>query len=389
VKGSAEPIGMAVYSDDGIESTIGGNDGQVVVATNASELSEYAGSSEPLYIIVDGSFSGKFEVGSNKTLIGAGSGATIDGQLSLNNVQNVIIRNFTVSGGSDGISTNYATHVWIDHCDVSNCSDGAIDITDESDYHTVSWTRLHDHHKTMLLNSGTGQPEDADDFNITLHHNWWDGTQTRNPRAAYGAIHVFNCLYNNNGYCIGLHSRCMVLSENNYFVDTSDAISQMYDWAEDPSHDDHGFAKDVGSIFVNTEGNMDVEPEYMTVDFNAQFYMYDFALDPAEAIPDIVREKAGPGPEYSSLGPLPIPGNGAIGVSANVLLRWTRGHNAGEATSYDVYFGAASPPPKVTSTTEKSYSPGSLTSGTVYYWRVDQVTDGGTVPGSTWIFRTE
>jgi pectate lyase len=386
VKGSSEPIGMAVVSADGVETTTGGGDGEVVIAQTRDELASYAGSSEPMYIIVEGTLSGdSVDVNSNKTIIGAGAGATLDGiMLSMKGKSNIIIRNLTIKNALDGIATRGTHHVWIDHLDVSNCGDGLIDITNESDYHTVSWTRFSDHHKTMLLNSGTSKPEDADDLNTTLHHNWWDGSDTRNPRAGYGDIHVFNNMYNNNDYGIGLHSQCMVLSENNYFQDTNDPIHQMY--REDPTDIHHGFAKEVGSIFDGASGDRDNENDLMTVDFEQQYYLYNFALDEAVDVPDLVKAHAGPGSEYSNLGPLPIPGNGAVSVSTSKTLRWTRGHSA---TSYMVSFGTTNPPPSVTTTTEQEYSPESLESGKIYYWKVDQVTDTGMIEGNVWQFRTE
>ena len=393
VKGCAEPIGMAVVSDDGVESTTGGGDGEVVTARSHGELAEYAGSTEPLYIIVEGELSGgDVEVNSNKTIIGAGSGATLRGiQLNMAGEQggvqkeNIIIRNLTISGATDGIATRQTHHVWIDHLDVSSCGDGLIDITKEADYHTVSWTRFRDHNKTMLINSGTNKEEDADDMNVTLHHNWWDGATRRNPRAAYGDIHIFNCMYNNNdAFCIGIHSRCMVLSEHNYFQNTNDPIRQCYQ--EDPSHPDHGFAKDVGSIFDNTTGAIDNEDELMTVNFEEQYYLYRFALDAAADVPAFVQAHAGPGPEYSQLGPLPVPGNGAVSVSTSPTLRWTRGHTA---TGYQVSFGATNPPPLVGPTTEQTFTPGTLNPRTVYYWRVDQETPEGVKAGNLWRFRTQ
>lgn len=387
VKGSTEPIGMAVFPDDGVETTTGGGDGEVVTATSAAELAQFATSTDPLYIIVKGSISGggEIKVESNKTIIGADSGATLTGvQFSVNGKQNIIFRNLTMSKATDAIATRGSHHVWIDHLDVSACGDGLIDITKESDYHTVSWTRFSKHHKTMLLNSGTSQPADDDDLNTTVHHNWFDGSDTRNPRAAYGDIHVFNNMYNDNGYGIGLHSRCMVLSEHNHFLNVTDPIKQMY--RPDPTDIHHGFAKDVGSIFENIKGAKDNEDALMTVNFREQYYMYDFALDSAKDVQAFVKAHVGPGPEYSTLGPLPIPGNGTIKVATNKTLRWTRGHSA---TSYQVSFGTTNPPPVVTTTAEQTYAPGELSSATVYYWQVDQVTPTGTKPGNVWRFRTQ
>ena len=44
-----------------------------------------------------------------------------------------------------------AQHVWVDHCDLSNCTDSLLDIKHASDFVTVSWNHFHDHHKTTLV----------------------------------------------------------------------------------------------------------------------------------------------------------------------------------------------------------------------------------------------
>ncbi len=62
-----------------------------------------------------------------------------------------------------------------------------------------------------------------------------------------------------------------------------------------------------------------------------------------------------------------VPANGATGVSLTPTLSWT---GATYATSYSVYFGTTSNPPLVGTTTSTSYSPGTLTAGTTYYWQV-------------------
>jgi pectate lyase len=68
--------------------------------------------------------------------------------------KNVIIRNLKVSkvAGGDAISLEYATNVWIDHCDLSSDMDhgkdyydGLLDITHGSDWVSVTNTYFHDH----------------------------------------------------------------------------------------------------------------------------------------------------------------------------------------------------------------------------------------------------
>jgi pectate lyase len=298
----------------------------------------------------------------------------------MNPSQNVIIRNLNISGGNDAIAARHTNHLWIDHLDVSSCSDGLIDITRESDIYTISWTRFSDHHKTMLLNGGSTHREDEGKLNGTVHHCWFDGSNTRNPRAGFGMIHVLNCLYNNNGYCIGLHSLCKVVAERNYFRNTSRCIRQMY--TTDKSDGEYGSAISVDNVFDNSEGD-DSDGVGFTV---TDYYLYDFFMDPAENVPTVVEPGVGPAVQYGEIGLMPIPGQGAVGVS-NSTLSWKTGTHS--PTSYVVYFGTTTSPTQVAAISETSYDVGPLSSGVVYYWRVDQVTASSTIPGKLWAFRAQ
>jgi pectate lyase len=376
-------MGWAAAPGYGVESTIGGGDGKVVVARKIEELADYARRSEPLTILVEGTLSGSsVRIASNKTISGVGDDATVVGaELSMNGVSNIIIRNLTIRKGRDGISARKTHHVWIDHCDLSDCGDGLIDITRESDMYTITWCRFSNHRKTMLLNGGSTHTSDKGRLNGTVHHCWFDGSNTRNPRAGFGKIHVFNCLYNGNGYGIGLHSQCLVRAERNFFDKVNNPIKQMY--RPDPADPAHGFCESVENTFKACSGAQDDEGKSFPVN---DYYLYDFALDNAVDVPQIVKAKAGPGEEFGKLGPLPVPGNGAVNVSIKPVLRWTKGH---EAKSYKVAFSRTNPPSQTIETKEQTFDPGTLKDHTVYYWRVDQVTDSGVVKGDVWRFQTE
>jgi hypothetical protein len=88
-------------------------------------------------------------------------------------------------------------------------------------------------------------------------------------------------------------------------------------------------------------------------------------------------------------GPLPPtlvwPSNGAIGVATMPTLSWS---SAAGATSYDVYFGTSSTPPYATNTSSTGYSPGTLITGTTYYWRIVARNSAGVATSSTWSFIT-
>lgn len=86
----------------------------------------------------------------------------------------------------------------------------------------------------------------------------------------------------------------------------------------------------------------------------------------------------------------PNPFAGATDVIHTITLNWA---TAARATDYDVYFstvqadvisGAAFQGRRTTT----SYTPGTLTATTTYYWRIDTVNDAGVTTGVVWSFTT-
>ncbi len=81
----------------------------------------------------------------------------------------------------------------------------------------------------------------------------------------------------------------------------------------------------------------------------------------------------------------PAPANGATGVSTRPTLTWT----AAGATSYDVSFGTANPPPSVTTgQTTASYTPAPLAASTKYFWQIVAHNSAGSTTGPVWSFTT-
>ncbi|MFC1556930.1 hypothetical protein ACFL5L_02980 [candidate division KSB1 bacterium] len=84
----------------------------------------------------------------------------------------------------------------------------------------------------------------------------------------------------------------------------------------------------------------------------------------------------------------PSPSNGATGVSLSTGLSWTGGDPDGDAVTYDIYFGTSGSPPLVQSNNSAaSYNPGTLSSGTTYYWKIVAKDEhGASTAGSVWSF---
>ncbi|HEY2150357.1 MAG TPA: phospholipase D family protein [Vicinamibacterales bacterium] len=82
---------------------------------------------------------------------------------------------------------------------------------------------------------------------------------------------------------------------------------------------------------------------------------------------------------------VPSPATGTTGVSTSPLLTWS----SGGATTYDVRFGTANPPPQVYSgQPAASFSPASLTPGVTYFWQIVAHNTAGAATGPVWSFTT-
>ncbi|HTU67932.1 MAG TPA: hypothetical protein VMF52_18430 [Steroidobacteraceae bacterium] len=203
----------------------------------------------------------------NTSIVGLGTDATLVGawldirplRTEGNAPMNVIVRNLAFEDAADcfpewspddgptgnwnsqydAISVRNATHVWIDHnrfADVRTrdetqpvifnhklqVHDGLVDITNESDFVTVSWNHFTAHDKTMLIGNSDGAVADRGKLRVTLHHNWFDGVGQRAPRVRYGQVHVYDNLYRadlntnyHSSWGVGIESR--IYAENNWF----------------------------------------------------------------------------------------------------------------------------------------------------------------------------
>ena len=383
------PVGWAVVpshvvrepmSGQKLESTTGGNEGRVVRATSRSDFGYLCMSPEALVILAEGSF-GPTSVGSNKTLIGTGSGAR--GTFKMSGVGNIIIRNFIISGGVDGIGMSGTNHVWIDHCDFSDCSDGLLDITHGSDKVTATWCKFSNHLKPILINSGCNHDHERDRLNVTLTHLFFNQNNERNPRAGMGMVHILNCYYkscgkvSSEGYGVHIWGKSKTVVERCNFVDTKDAISHHKAKPNGPNEPGYCYLIENEFDAVSKVG-LTPETEKDKIFQIDDYYMYDWTVIDAKQVPEIIQKGVGTGAEWSKAGPIPIPGQGAVNVSKTPTLRWTK---AGAKASNMVYFGKTFPPPKLKTVDGNSFQPGDLDGGTVYYWKIN---DNG-----VWKFRTE
>jgi pectate lyase len=230
--------------------------------------------------------------------------------LAVTNCQNLVIRNITFFNSPDGLritttSSNATHHIWVDHCTFTDSPavdpngsshDGLLDITHRSSWITVSWCHFNNHRKTLLLGysaSGGSGETDSNQLMVTYHHNWFNKTFSRHPRARWGPVHVFNNYYLQNDYGIGSTCGARVLAEGNFFENTQVPIliSQINDPGGTLSGDPVGYAKSVDNYIVGS-GPLVENPG--TWNFNPLTY-YPYTYDAALSAKAAVMNGAGAG----------------------------------------------------------------------------------------------
>lgn len=149
------------------------------------------------------------------------------GIFNVKTCENIIIRNLIFVGpgscdvgGYDLISSTGSKHLWVDHCEFTDGIDGNFDITQSSDFNTVSWCkfsytdRSYNHANTNLV--GSSDTENADNLNTTFAYcEWGTGCKQRMPMARAGTIHLLNCYYN----CAGNSAAVNPRKNSNFLVD--------------------------------------------------------------------------------------------------------------------------------------------------------------------------
>jgi pectate lyase len=226
-------VASAVGSPTGFGAgTTGGGSAAAVTVTTGSALITQMQSSGAKVIRVQGmvSFTGMQDVAANKTIIGVGSGSGIQGGggLDIDGVSNVIIQNLNFRGGSDDLINiqDGSTRIWVDHNNFYDSSDGALDIKRGSDFITVSWNKVQNHDKSMLVgHSDDNGSQDRGHLRVSYHHNWFAGSTQRHPRVRFGnPVHVYNNYYQGvTSYGVASTMEAGVLVEGNYFENTNRA----------------------------------------------------------------------------------------------------------------------------------------------------------------------
>ena len=299
-------------------STTGGANYGTVTVDNVSDLKSYAKAGNKTIYIKPGTYAGTVEVGSNVTLYGypgvtitqpsKGSGIKISGS------KNVIIRNISVQGvgavdedDEDCLQINHeAKNIWIDHVHVYDGHDGNMDIVNQSDYITVSWSKFtytsksKNHQFSNLFGNSDSKTADANALKITAHHNWWgDGVKERMPRVRFGQVHVVNNLYTSSAasYCVRAGMKANIRVESNVFIGVKNPLDYNNQSKEDAK------VSMINNYYEKTSGNTTGQGTAFTPPY--QMSVTDVSNQAkAYALRDSIQAYAGP--------TLPAPGSSQV-----------------------------------------------------------------------------
>ncbi|KAJ9567800.1 hypothetical protein OSB04_003766 [Centaurea solstitialis] len=239
------------------KGAVGGRDGRIYVVTDSGDydavnprpgtLRHAVIQDEPLWIVFQRDMVIKLKeeliMNSFKTIDGRGASVHIAGGpcITVQYVTNIIIhgihihdckqggnamvrsspRHFgwrTISDG-DGVSIFGGSHVWVDHCSLSNCADGLIDAIMGSTAITISNNFMTHHDKVMLLGHSDSYEQDKN-MQVTIAFNHFgEGLVQRMPRCRHGYFHVVNNDYTHwEMYAIGGSANPTINSQGNRFL---------------------------------------------------------------------------------------------------------------------------------------------------------------------------
>ncbi|RAK70597.1 pectate lyase family protein [Hymenobacter edaphi] len=315
--GANEP---AIFAQTGFSTqnggTTGGASGSTVTVRTLADLQQYASSATPYVIKIEGTITGgtqgaSVSVNSNKTLLGVGSTAFLEGVgLTISNKRNVIVRNlkFTMStvtrtaindegrpqvvaNDGDCVTIEGSQNLWIDHCEFYNLDpvtqtnqdlyDGLVDAKGSSQYITVSWSYFHDHHKCHLIGSSDS---DNADRKMTFHHNYYSNIKERLPSYRGGTAHVFNNYFKHvTGSGVNSRVGACLLVENNVFEDVRDPVTSK--------NSALGYWSASGNQYLSCTGSQPTNAACTL----AVPYATTGVLTPAAEVKDAVTTKAGVG----------------------------------------------------------------------------------------------
>ncbi|CAM8959632.1 unnamed protein product [Rhodiola kirilowii] len=236
---------------------LGGKGGQIYVVTDSSDhdavnpkpgtLRYAVIQAEPLWIIFSANMLIRLKqeliFNSYKTVDGRGANVHITGGgcITLQYISNVIIHNVHIhhcvqsgetnvrsspthfgyrsKSDGDGISVFGSRDIWVDHCTLSRCTDGLIDVVVGSTGISITNNYFSHHNEVMLLgHSDDFLPDSAMQVTIAFNH-FGEKLVQRMPRCRRGYIHVVNNDFTQwEMYAIGGSGNPTINSQGNRYI---------------------------------------------------------------------------------------------------------------------------------------------------------------------------
>ncbi|MCM1296649.1 MAG: InlB B-repeat-containing protein, partial [Muribaculaceae bacterium] len=298
---------------------------KIYYVTNTTELTSAVKQSSPAVIRVLGKVeSTGITLKSNVTIEGVGNDGTLyGGGIKLTNgtgeVRNLGIMWSATGSYEDCVTIEGGKNYWIHNCDFfygqandtendKQKGDGALDIK-KSNYVTVSYNHFWDNGKTSLLGGDTTQVQDY----LTYHHNWFDHTDSRNPRIRNAKhLHIYNNYYDSNSeYGVGAVYQSNAFVESNYFRDCAypmlmagqgSDVAGKNTFFPGNNNDDYSKPGESGGV-IKAYGNM-LAGDYTFVPYHAETASTEFdayvVTDRNATVPNTVTNKLDSATTYSN-----------------------------------------------------------------------------------------
>ena len=243
----------------------------------------------------------------NLYIIGRNGGSLTGVGLNIRGSAYVLIQNLKIhnvpngsSSENDCLSIAGSHHIWIDHCEVYNdrdtgvAYDSLLDITEGSDYITVSWNHFHNNRKGLIIGNSDNDEMAAIDtgkLHVTYHHNIFRNISEGMVSVRFGEAHIFNnyFLHHDVDETIAISSRmgACVRAELNRFRGVTEALKTDQSGTE---------AEKIGEMqsIQNVDEYGEVAPVTPTCELKVE-YAYEDTLISTELLEGLLGENVGVG----------------------------------------------------------------------------------------------
>jgi hypothetical protein len=237
-------------------------------------------------------------------------------------------------------------------------------------------------------------------IDVTLNVNWLGNAAMtiqasvhNNEATAYtGRIRVYVTEFGSSMGWIDTAGNPYTFPFLDYAFNQDINVAASGTWSNSITWDGHNYNNGMGQNFSGIKyGNIYVIAAVFNSEWH-QGYSYPPSSNPFNAywVDEAAGVRVGSNtpPNTPST---PNPTNGSTNVLLSKQLSWTGGDvNPFDTVTYDVYFGTASSPPKVSGNqSSASYNPGTMNLNTTYYWKIVSWDNlGSSAVGPVWHFTT-